>query len=438
MPNILSHLRITAEVMETRHPDALLGSVLSDFDGMYRDYSGKPVVKGEPSSTEYLNSATDRVYDSRMMRHIATSTLTQCIRSQDIPEGDAWVVPFAGKAWSDVVLDGLQLRDRFTCELFRDVGRALALRETRLEYQRPDKGYQDAVALYFDDLPTEYTDPVWMVDRLFKRLACRSGTRKRPLSKDTARGITAAYGRWIEESRGVGVSGKIIRDTVRVMKAGTHDEFDVKVGFGDTLSILGEYNPLSDVKLHPSQLAARRVLHQLCDEAGVDVAYRDLLRSHHGYQAVLPDSCTASLSHDQKTGSVAAVLAKKSNGLLRVGIDIQSLNGLRGLARAIPASELETITASGFGRADIAAASIRESAYKAFSPFDDFHRTPFRGSVKLEELTHDNGVIRGDIVPISDRLKTGLRGLKMNFEAVESNGHVTSLVKVKKSNGPGG
>jgi hypothetical protein len=214
MPNIGAHLRITAEYTHSRSPDILLGSVVSDFDSMFRDYYGNPAVIGasrpEFEATKHLNAQTDVVHDALPIRKDCVRWLLDRVE----PHNGKLVARQAAYSWSDLAFDGLHfMEDELTGELFKQVGEQVLAGTTGLEQYRPDRAYIAYVKGYFaEGIPLRYRAGDFLANSLVSRLR----HRRRPIL-DTdfdIDNLSETFNDFFKEFDGMGVSKALLDGTV--------------------------------------------------------------------------------------------------------------------------------------------------------------------------------------------------------------------------------
>lgn len=130
MPNMLGHMQVGHEVMQTTDPYVLLGTTVSDFLGMYRDLHGGRLCTSDftavPGLSEgmRLHQRTDTIFDAlplaKEVVHVGRTALTAIspMLQSGAVRGCARIAP-------DILLDGVLLQDPDVEDLYEQTRDAL-------------------------------------------------------------------------------------------------------------------------------------------------------------------------------------------------------------------------------------------------------------------------------------------------------------------------
>lgn len=161
MPSIVAHNHVAQSVNYAPHPDVLLGSVLPDFAGMYRDYHGKNVqIRGLSRNLDRginLHLRTDRLYDSQLEKPLITTELTSELESEGLKPRAARL---GAHLLADIMLDG-GLLGRLEARVdFQTLAEYVLEEETMLHTKKFPEKFKEMTQGYFErDIPWKYRDP---------------------------------------------------------------------------------------------------------------------------------------------------------------------------------------------------------------------------------------------------------------------------------------
>jgi len=176
MPNIVTHLAITARVAPEASSSLLLGSALPDFLGMYRDHCGVRIRLAEVDSPELalgcrLHIATDSVFDRQPLKHQLVQELTSDLQGTGLGRG---AIRACADPGTEILLDSTILADKDGRLVYDRVKAAVLASEVDLE-SIGDLGLKEGIERYFtEDRAFSYQDPHKVAQIMHHRLQARS------------------------------------------------------------------------------------------------------------------------------------------------------------------------------------------------------------------------------------------------------------------------
>jgi hypothetical protein len=166
--NLLAHVRVALDVLEDPDPEAILGAVLPDLEGLVGqrvDRSGRPEVERGVA----VHRATDAAFHDDPRFRQGSIALSRRLQARGVGRGASRAVGHAG--W-ELLLDGLLVEDREVTEAFATAAGALLELAVRTEGPT-DRLEWLAERQRIAPIWAAYADPVLVADRLHRQLAGR-------------------------------------------------------------------------------------------------------------------------------------------------------------------------------------------------------------------------------------------------------------------------